>query len=59
MQIDMEIDDVTNGVVNLMETDNETDLEPSENESDVDFVDDGENISEDASFYRRFNNIYF
>lgn len=32
MQVDMEIDDVTNGVVNLMETDDETDLEPSENE---------------------------
>ena len=27
----MEIDDVTNGVVNLMETDDETDFEPSEN----------------------------
>ena len=32
---DMEIDDVTNEIVELMETDDETDLEPSENESDV------------------------
>ena len=31
----MEIDDVTNEIVELMETDDETDLEPSENESDV------------------------
>ena len=31
----IEIDDVTNEIVDLMETDDETDLEPSENESDV------------------------
>ena len=41
---DIEIDDVTNEIIDLMETDDETDLQPSENESDVGFVDDGENI---------------